>query len=151
MKFVKSFLIFVLISAFIPLAFGDAVFKSFRLDPGKDKVHLIWEMSTEAVVKEYKIKRGFTETTLNYLAKVKSTPEPIPFGSAKKYEFIDTSLFKNLGRTFYYQIVVIDSQNKEITASSILQVSPQISSVRHTWGSIKYYQNVISFLRNMKL
>ena len=137
MKYLKAFLIFVIICTFIPFAFGDAVIKEFRIDPGVNKVHLVWKMSVETNVKGYKIKRGFAQNQLVDLDYMEATAGQIAFGDVKEYTYIDKSIFKNEGRNYYYQIVALDPQKKVIISSSVLQVSPQISSVRHTWGSIK--------------
>lgn len=137
MKLIKTFFITTIITIFIPYAFGDAVIKEFRIDPGVNKVHLIWKMSVESNVKGYKIKRGFAPNQLVDIDFKEATSAQIAFGDVKEYTYIDNSIFKNEGRTYYYRVIVLDPQKKEITSSDILQVSPQISSVRHTWGSIK--------------
>ncbi len=74
------------------------------------------------------------QTDINFLD---ATPGAVPPGGVKEYSYEDKSIFKSENRTFYYRIVVIDPQKKVITSSEIKQVSPQISGIRHTWGSIK--------------
>lgn len=119
------------------LCLGDSVVKEFRAEPGMNKVYLAWKVSLESDIGGYKVLRGFAATELRNLEFVASTPEIVPPGGTKSYSFIDQSVFKNDGRSYYYQIVVANSQGETITTTEIREVSPQISAVRHTWGSIK--------------
>jgi len=137
MKIIKFFIITFVIFSLITISFGGSVIKEFRIDPGFNKVHLVWKVSVESNIKGYKIQRGFSQTQLSDLDFLNAKPGDISPGTTKDYEYTDKSIFKNENRTFYYRIVVLDNQQKPVTSSEVKQVSPQISAVRHTWGSIK--------------
>lgn len=127
----------LLLLAFFSLVIADAVINEFRIDPGMNKVILSWKVTVETNVKGYKIQRGFSPGQLADLDFLAATPVAIQPGMSKNYTYTDKSIFKHAGRTFYYRINVIDRQDKVIATSPVHQVSPQISAVRHTWGSIK--------------
>lgn len=133
--YLSVFAFFFFISA--TLSLSDSVVKEFRAEPGMNKVYLAWKVSLESGVNGYKILRGFSATELRNLEFIASTPEAIPPGGTKDYSFIDQSVFKNDGRSYYYQIVVTNAQGETVTTTEVKEVSPQISAVRHTWGSIK--------------
>ena len=137
MKVIKFLIIVCIFFSLITFSFGGAVIKEFRINPGFNKVDLVWKMSLESNIKGYKIQRGFSQTQLSDLDFLNAKPGDISPGTTKNYEYTDKSIFKSENRTFYYKIIVLDNQNKPVTSSSVVQVSPQISAVRHTWGSIK--------------
>lgn len=137
MKFFKTLIIIVALLTLITIVLADAVIKEFRVNPGINKVSLSWKVSIETNVKGYKIQRGFSPNLLTDINFLDAKPGAVPPGGVKEYSYEDKSIFKNENRTFYYRIVVIDPQKKVVTSSEIKQVSPQISGVRHTWGSIK--------------
>ena len=137
MKFFKTLIIIVALLTLITIVLADAVIKEFRVNPGINKVSLSWKVSIETNVKGYKIQRGFSQNLLTDINFLDAKPGAVPPGGVKEYSYEDKSIFKSENRTFYYRIVVIDPQKKVITSSEIKQVSPQISGIRHTWGSIK--------------
>ena len=127
----------VLSTVLFSLLGADAVIKEFRVEPGINKTYLSWKVSLESNIKGYQIQRGFESYQLTDLDFLKATEDPIPPGTAKNYSYTDQSIFKTEGRTFYYRIAVLNYQNEIVTTSEVCQVSPQVSAVRHTWGSIK--------------
>ena len=133
----KLIIILLLWFAFFSMVIADAVIDEFRIDPGMNKVILSWKVTVEINVKGYKIQRGFSHNQLGDLDFVAATPVVLQPGMSKNYTYTDKSIFKHAGRTFYYRINVIDQQDKVVATSPVHQVSPQISAVRHTWGSIK--------------
>ena len=137
MKLFKTLIIIVTLLTLITIVFAEAVIKEFRVNPGINKVNLLWKVSIETNVSGYNIQRGFSQNSLDDIHFLNSRPGAIAPGSVKEYSYEDKSIFKNAGRIFYYRIQVLDLQKKVITSSEIRQVSPQISGVRHTWGSIK--------------
>ena len=133
----KLIIILLLWSAFFSLVIADAVIDEFRIDPGMNKVILSWKVTVEINVKGYKVQRGFEANQLVGLDFVEVTPWGLQPASSNMGTYTDKSIFKHAGRTFYYRINVIDTQDKVVATSPVHQVSPQISAVRHTWGSIK--------------
>ncbi len=129
----------LLLSLFIfsTIGLSDSVIKEFRADPGINKVHLAWDVSLETDISGYKVLKGYDPTHLRSLEFINATSETIPPGSTKKYEYTDNSVFKTNGRSYYYQIAVMDKGGQIVTTTEIQEVSPNISAVRQTWGSIK--------------
>ena len=121
----------------VSLLFADAVIREFRAEPGVNRVQLYWKVTLESNVKGYRVERGFDPTHLSTLAFVNATEDPVDPAQGKLYHYVDQTVFKGDGRSFYYQIVVVDMQNREVTRTYVREVSPKISAVRHTWGSIK--------------
>lgn len=58
-------------------------------------------------------------------------------GSNTGYTYIDDSVFAKIsGRVYYYRLKIMD-RDGETQYSGTVTVESQISSVKHTWGSIK--------------
>jgi hypothetical protein len=127
----------ILVIILVQLVWSDAVIREFRVEPGMNKVHLLWKVTVETNVREYQILRGLTPTQLYPIASVAATEEPVQPGGEKLYEYTDRSVYKSDGRTYYYQIAVVGLSGDVVTRSGVREVSPRISAVRHTWGSIK--------------
>lgn len=137
MKKYISISILASVFLFSVISLSDSVIKEFRAEPGMNKVHLTWLVSLETDVSGYKVLRGFDPTQLRNLEFLETNNIAIPPGGTKKYDFTDQSVFKTDGRSFYYQIAVLNTEGQTVTTTEIREVSPNISSVRHTWGSIK--------------
>jgi hypothetical protein len=121
----------------LSLVFAGAIVTGFRGEPGFNKVTLKWTSEGENNLKGFEIQRALTnqeaELEKNKIAAVEAK------GSAQgrtEYTYEDDSVFKTAGRTYYYRLKIVD-QDSRFTYSSIITVSPTISSARQTWGSIK--------------
>jgi hypothetical protein len=121
----------------LSLVFAGAIVTGFRGEPGFNKVTLKWTSEGENNLKGFEIQRALTnqeaELEKNKIATVEAK------GSAQRrteYTYEDDSVFKTAGRTYYYRLKIVD-QDSRFTYSSIITVSPTISSARQTWGSIK--------------
>ena len=55
----------------------------------------------------------------------------------RAYTFLDKTVFKSSGRTFYYKIQFVNNDGSVNNYEKTVTVSPQISSARQTWGSLK--------------
>ncbi len=113
---------------------AGAVITRFNAETGVDKVELKWYVSAESDVKGYKLYRSFDN--INY-TEVKFIEVDAAQSFEKTYKFIDDTVFKSNGRSYYYKLDIITTTDQAIPYDNILTVSPQISSTRHTWGSIK--------------
>ena len=126
--------LFILISAAF-FAFAGGKITKFELQPGYNKVTLIWEVENERGVEGYEVQRGLNNKDFSKLAfvKAKSTNEPL-----KKYVYIDKTVFKpgTGSRTFYYRLKIMN-EDKTYTYSKVMSVTPTVSSARQTWGMIK--------------
>lgn len=106
----------------------------FRAESEVNQVILNWTARAESDVKTYEILRS---TDGNNFEKVGIVT---PFNNGQeenKYKYFDRSVFKTTGRTYYYRLKIVDSNGQATIYGETVSISPQISSVRHTWGSLK--------------
>jgi hypothetical protein len=114
---------------------AGSIITSFTGDPGYNRVELKWVVTAESGLKGYYVLRSLDDTSFDKVSNL------IPAGKTDEsteqtYHYVDTSVFKQTGRTFYYKLQIV---NKDGSTSEYghLVISPQISSARETWGSIK--------------
>jgi hypothetical protein len=114
---------------------AGSIITSFTGEPGYNRVDLKWIVTAESGLKGYYVLRSLDDTSFDKVSSL------IPAGktdesSEKTYHYVDASVFKQTGRTFYYKLQIV---NKDGSTSEYghLVISPQISSARETWGSIK--------------
>ncbi len=133
----------ILFSAFIALAVvslavADVVIVEFHAAAGLNRVQLTWKVSQETNVSGYQIQRSTNGQDFVVIDFVKATALSASPANPKSYSYVDRTIFKPTGRTFYYRLGVKDADSDEIVSfSPTAVVSPQISGVHHTWGSIK--------------
>lgn len=126
---ITFFLLLLILSA----AFGGAVITDFRGDPGLNRVTLKWIVKAESQIKGYEVLRSMDGVNYQKIAFI-----DVKEGSGEKtYTFVDKTVFKPTGNTFYYKIKFVEINNSSQEYDNVVVVSPQISSARHTWGSIK--------------
>lgn len=118
----------------INLLYAGAVIVNFKGEAGKNKVILKWSTISEVNCKEFKIERSLDKSKYQEVGSVKAAGNS---SEKKDYEFEDKTVFRTTGNTFYYRLKIIDNDGSESTFSDIVSVTPSISGVRHTWGSIK--------------
>jgi len=124
-------LIFIGLTA---ICLAGAVVTDFRADAGINKVELKWVVSAEQGIKGYRILRGLDTTKFQKIGFV--TASGIS-GNERTYTFVDNTVFKTSDRTFYYKIEFVNHDGSENEFDKVISVSPQISSARQTWGSLK--------------
>ena len=128
--------IFLLIGVVNLLA--DAVIIEFKTEPGFNKVYLSWKVIHESNAKGYEIQRslnGVNFSPVDFVACSQGLASP---ENPKVYQYVDRSVYKPLRCTFYYRLGVVDLRSgKVVTFSQVVMVTPNVSGVRHTWGSIK--------------
>ena len=122
---------FVLLSS---LVYGGAVVSDFRGEPGINLVTLKWIVKAESNLKGYEVLRSFDGTSYEKIGFVEVNNT---LSGEKTYTFSDKSVFKPTDRTFYYKLKFVDMDNSSQEYDKIIVLSPNISSARHTWGSIK--------------
>ncbi len=134
----KSIIFAVVILFAATLAVADVVIVEFHAAAGYNRVELTWKVSQETNVSGYQIQRSTDGQSFVAIDFVKATPASASPASPKSYQYVDRTIFKPTGRTFYYRLGVKDADSDEIVSySPTAVVSPQISGVHHTWGSIK--------------
>ena len=120
------------------LAAADVVIVEFHATAGLNRVKLVWKVSQETNVSGYQVQRSTNGQDFMVIDFVKATATSASPANPKTYNYVDRTIFKPTGRTFYYRLGIKDADSDEIVSfSPTAVVSPQISGVHHTWGSIK--------------
>jgi hypothetical protein len=119
---------------FISSLFAGAVISEFRGDAGMNQVELKWVVTAEQGLKGYRILRSMDGTSFSKVGFVAA--EGLT-SNERSYKYIDKSVFKSSNRTFYYKIQFVNLDNSTSNYEKMVTVSPQISSARQTWGSLK--------------
>jgi len=127
-----SLLIIVAIS--FTSIYAGAVIVEFKGNPGKNKVVIKWSTMSETNCHEFQIERSLDRNNFQKVGSVEASGNS---SDKKDYTFEDNSVFKAASNTFYYRIRICDFGGKESLFSEIISVTPSVSGVKHTWGSIK--------------
>ncbi|MCR4437909.1 MAG: hypothetical protein QHJ34_02550 [bacterium] len=113
---------------------GGAVISRFEAEPGLNKVTLRWTTAAESNLKGFEIERGLDGKSFQAIVFVEAAGNS---SSPRDYAYEDRTVFKSTGNTYYYRLKLVDFDGSFAYYDKVVSVSPQISSVRHTWGSIK--------------
>ena len=132
MKYFK--LVISTLFVFSSVIFAGAVISDFRAEAGTNRVELKWVVTAEQSLKGYRITRSLDGTTFQKIGFV-ATQGVV--SNERAYTFVDRSVFKSSGRTYYYKIQFVNVDGTVNNFEKIVTVSPQISSARQTWGSLK--------------
>ncbi len=132
---IKPVFILIAVSCFIVTAFAGTIIVDFHAQSGFNIVTLKWTSQNEINLKGFEVERSLESSTgdfkkLDFVQAITDQQEK------KAYIFEDKSVFKSSARTFYYRLKIVDEDGTS-SYSKIISVSPTISSVRQTWGSIK--------------
>jgi hypothetical protein len=119
-------------------SFGHAgtIILNFHGQPGFNKVTLNWTTQNEVNLKGFEVERSIEDPSKGSFKKVDFVKASTELKDKKTYTFEDKSVFKQVARTFYYRLKIVDS-NDSYSYSKAIPVTPTISSARQTWGSIK--------------
>ena len=132
----KLFSTFLLCTAsvlfFSVFAFSEQLISYFKIGfvPVEDKIMLKWKSVDESRISEYIIERSIDSIAFNVIGSER------PRGNYFEYKFIDSNVFKTAARTFYYRLR-IQLKDGSFVYTDVVHLSPRISSVKQTWGSIK--------------
>ncbi|MBN2357037.1 hypothetical protein JXO59_13050, partial [candidate division KSB1 bacterium] len=129
--FLVMFLVALL---FTGLAYSGVIISSFQGEAGLNRVELKWIVTLEVDLKEYEILRSLDGTKFESIDRVAAR---VNESGEKTYIYIDTSVFKENDRSFYYKLRFNYLDGTSSDYDKVLCLNPQISSARHTWGSIK--------------
>jgi len=124
---------FILLYSTSVIVFAGAVISEFKGEKGINKVTLKWKARAETSLKGYEVERSLDEVSWMKIGFVKAHEVT---GAENSYSYIDRSVFKSATHTFSYRLKILDNDNS-FSYSRTVTVTPQISSVRFTWGSIK--------------
>lgn len=118
------------------LVLAGTIIVKFDGQPGFNQVTLKWTTQNEINLKGFEIQRSFDTSAKKKFTKVDFIQASDVPKSKKEYTYEDKSVFKQLERTFYYRLKIVDKDDSFVY-SKVISVTPTISSARQTWGSIK--------------
>jgi hypothetical protein len=95
-----------------------------------ENVKLEWKTGEESNLKNFILERKTQQSAYVELSTIS------PKGDNSFYTYVDESVYKSSDYVFTYRLRIVDADQK-ISYSSEVSVSPSISGVKRTWGSIK--------------
>jgi hypothetical protein len=125
----KLFQILIALSI-IGTALAGAFMEYFHARTEGENVKLEWKTGDESNLKNFVIERKTQQSSYVDLSTI------TPKGSNSFYTYVDESVYKTSDYVFTYRLRIIDNDQK-ISYSSEISISPSISGVKRTWGSIK--------------
>jgi hypothetical protein len=135
MNYLKRTTLFVAATIILSTSlFGGAVLSDFHAEAGVNQVVLKWIATAETNLKGYQISRSFDGVSFEKIAFVEAKSNT---SGEKTYTYIDKSVFKSTGRTYYYKLFFIQTDDSSAEYGKVITVEPTISIARQTWGSIK--------------
>ena len=104
---------------------------SFKATNAGADVILTWKTIDETNVREFQIERSSNDE-----------PDPKVIGSVTAaklslYVFKDQSAFKKITGYYYYNLIIVYTDNSRQTLNEQAEINHSVSGVRRTWGSIK--------------
>jgi len=132
----RSYRVFWLLGAvLVAAASAGSIISSFTGESRINQVELKWVVAAETNLRGYQVLRSLDDTVFEKISPLISANKDDDSGE-RTYRYIDATVFKQTGRTFYYKLQIV---NRDGSTSEYghLVISPQISSARETWGSIK--------------
>jgi hypothetical protein len=116
------------------LLHAGAIISTFQGEAGYNQVELKWIVAAENNLKGYQVLRSLDSRDYEALVTigVKDKGE-----GERSYSYIDKSVFKQTNHEFYYKLRLVNEDGTYTDFDKVLRLSPQISSARQTWGSIK--------------
>jgi len=120
----------LLVLSIIGTSLAGAFMEYFHARTEGENVKLEWKTGDETNLQNFVIERKTQNSSYVELTTIN------PKGSNSFYSFVDESVYKSSDYVFTYRLKIVDNDQK-ISYSSEVSVSPNISDVRRTWGSIK--------------
>ena len=127
----KKVLLGLFLILFGATLFAGAMLRDFRAHSEGENIKVEWETGDESNIQSFIVERSSSESAFTEIS------SPInPKGNDSYYTFLDESLFKNTDYVFQYRLKIVDNDGT-ISHSATITVTPQISGLKRTWGSIK--------------
>ncbi len=120
----------LLILSIIGTSLAGAFIEYFHARADGENVKLEWKTAEESNLKNFVIERKTQQSSYIDLTTIPAK------GNNSFYSYIDESVYKSSSYIFTYRLRIVDLDQK-ISYSSEISVSPSISGVKRTWGSIK--------------
>jgi lipopolysaccharide export LptBFGC system permease protein LptF len=128
MKYVGIKIFFLL--ALVSVTFAGAFLNYFQARSEGDNVKIEWNTGEESNINHYAIERKTPQQNYVEISTIQ------PKGNNSFYTFVDQSIYKANDVVFIYRLKIVDN-NQVVSYSDQASVSPNISGVKRTWGSIK--------------
>jgi hypothetical protein len=120
------FTLFIIIST----ALAGALLDYFHAQTEGENVKVEWKTTTESNLSSFVVQRKTPDTQYIDLVSID------PTGNNSVYSYTDQAAYKMTNPIFVYRLKIID-RDGSYAYSSEASVSPNISGVKRTWGSIK--------------
>jgi len=104
--------------------------ESFNATADNHSVRLEWKTLSESGVTGFCVMRSIDGKNFYKICDIE------PAGSGQTYQYIDSDLFKDNTRTFYYRLEICLNGGRKIY-SRTEEVTLSFSGVQRTWGSLK--------------
>jgi len=95
-----------------------------------NNIIIAWQAISETNLKQYIIQRKSGNGDYVDVAWINPRPD-------MNYEFTDREVFKTTGSWYKYRLKIVDNDGSYSTLDQVGMISPNVSSVKRTWGSIK--------------
>ena len=131
----RIFLVTAIVSlTLIGTLFPGAIIAEFRATSASNAVELKWIVTNEVNVRGYELYRSLDDLPFEM---VKFLDSQYNVAGEKIYTYIDDKVFKPTGGTYHYKLKIVENSGSVIEYDEQVTINPNISSARHTWGSIK--------------
>ncbi len=128
MKNSKKLILFVLL--FISTISAGAMIQFFNARSEGESVRLEWQTGKEVNLQKFVIERKTPQSAFIEINTVQ------PKGDNSYYTYLDESVYKITSTVYIYRLEIVDNNN-QVTYTNEVSVSPNISGIKRTWGSIK--------------
>jgi hypothetical protein len=120
--------IFLIVFSVISTALAGAFIEFFNARSEGENVRLEWKVGDESALKNYVIERKTPQSEYMEIASIN------PKGNNSVYSYLDESVYKANDIVFIYRLKIVADQ---ISYTEGVSVTPSVSGVKRTWGSIK--------------
>jgi len=125
--FAKFLIAFFIVAAL----YAGAFLEYFHGRSEGEDIRLEWKTGEESNLQNFSIERKTPQSSFAEITAVQ------PKGSNSYYTFLDQSAYKaNSAMVFVYRLKIVDNGG-QVSYSSEITVSHNVSGVKRTWGSIK--------------
>lgn len=113
------------------VTYAAVAFQAFGLKSLGTRVEVTWTTSREVGCTEFVVERSVDGVEFFPIA-----TGIAPHGSGQEYRYIDSGVYKETVRTFYYRVVGKTSSGSQ-TLTDVKQVTVDVSDIQRTWGGLK--------------
>lgn len=111
--------------------YGGAIISGFGGYADEARIIVQWNTTAEDDVAGFQVQRSTDGNQFHDIGFLNAQ------GQGSGYTFIDDSIIaKVAGRDYFYRLVIMDNSGESVK-SKIITIQSNISSVNHTWGSLK--------------